>query len=147
MKKWFAEVLVPLLEQWRIFRLILTAVSIASLVWGVWLTAFPMPDRLTALARPLGLLSALFGIFFGLAWRPRRPVRVAGWFFFAGWGLFALNFVLANVVEGLSERTAVFVDLLQVLAFAGFFTVFALAFSLCIESFSSRLKTTTRTPQ
>lgn len=147
MKKWFSEVLVPLLERWRVFRLILTAVSITSLVWGVWLTAFPMPDRLIALARPLGLLSAIFGILFGLAWQPRRPVRIAGWFFFAGWGLFALNFVLANIVEGVSQRAAVLFDLLQVFAFAGFFTVFALSFSFCIGSISSRLKPTAQKPQ
>jgi len=136
--KWFKETLAPLLEQWSIFRLALVAVSIASLVWGVWFSAFPMPPRIHAIANPMGLLSSVFGILFGLAWRPIQPVRVAVFFFVSGWGCFGLNYLVGNAVEGAPRSLVIVADVLQVAAFAGFFTAFALAFALCIAMITTR---------
>jgi len=140
--RWFKGILAPLLERWSAFRLALVAVSIASLVWGVWLSAFPMPPRLQAIAKPMGLLSSVFGVLFGLAWRPVRPVRAGVFFFAVGWVLFALNYTIANAVLGASQVLVVFADVLQVLTFAGFFTAFALAFALCVGVITTRSQLT-----
>ena len=133
MMKWLKESLGPFVDTWGVFRLVLTGVSLASLVGPVWLSAFPMPARLQEIARPMGLLSSVFGILFGLRWRPTRPLLVAVSFYLGGWALFGGNYLVANTMEGLSRSLVLLGDLLQIALFAGFFLSFALAFAVCVR--------------
>jgi len=91
-----------------------------------------MPVRLQETARFVGLLCSVFGVLFGLAYRPTRLLRTAVLFFLAGWASFAANYVVANMTEGVPKFLVVLIDVLQVGLFSAFFLCFALAFAVCI---------------
>jgi hypothetical protein len=123
-------------ERGGAFWLVLTALSLASLAWGVWFSTSLMPQRLYRIASTLGVLSSVFGVLFGLARQPQRPLALGVMSFSAGWILVGANYLVANTMDSVSRSFALIVDLYRIVTLAGFFLCFALSLAVCVRVIS-----------
>lgn len=115
-------------------RILIVLGTFLSVFWGVWAGAFPMPERLLSVAKPLGSLSTVAGALVGARARPSRPVRSAVGSLVIAWLLFLTNYLASNLLQGHGEPWITLVDALQATTFMGFFFYVALAFALCVRS-------------
>lgn len=120
---------------WHKVEVVIGLLGLTSIVAGVLVVPYPMPEQLHTTAIVLSSLSTAFCVLHPFAWPLGHPRATAILSFLVGWTAFATNYVVHMSMPGASNDLRVaLLDVLQVALYAGSRAAFALAIAVTIAS-------------